>query len=188
MKFEADHLTILALVLLNCLYVYILSSQTDHDFRHKNFVIKEDTKANFQLFMNSLKGGGGDSGYGKTGTYHYSDKWEDDYRDPLDNLRPNRSSHPLREWDDDFYISSSKNKRTGGSLKREATVPSEERICKAGYLQIRSNFNYKYLWISPLESGDVIVDASATIDTPDHLRSFTVVPVRDDCSHGGRHL
>jgi hypothetical protein len=62
-------------------------------------------------------------------------------------------------------------------------IPSHNVICSKSWITIRSEMNYKYLWMHGSE--DMWMGASATIDTPIHRKSFILHPVSSDCLKDG---
>jgi hypothetical protein len=62
------------------------------------------------------------------------------------------------------------------------TPSSKYRCQENGWLAIRAEINYKYLWMHAGEHG--WMGATATMDTPLHRRSFELHPVNDSCADG----
>eukprot|EP00607_Mallomonas_marina_P000885 CAMPEP_0182437496 /NCGR_PEP_ID=MMETSP1167-20130531/85083_1 /TAXON_ID=2988 /ORGANISM="Mallomonas Sp, Strain CCMP3275" /LENGTH=424 /DNA_ID=CAMNT_0024630437 /DNA_START=130 /DNA_END=1401 /DNA_ORIENTATION=- len=58
-------------------------------------------------------------------------------------------------------------------------VPSSKYICNDGWVSIRSELNYKYLWLHG--NTDLWLSATATLDTPLQRKAFQMVPVLPDC-------
>ena len=80
---------------------------------------------------------------------------------------------------DDFFIGSYGN---GGLQKHEKedigpNIPSTKFLCSKTWITLRSEMNYKYLWMRNGEN--FWMSATATIDTPIHHKTFEVLPVTD---------
>ena len=63
----------------------------------------------------------------------------------------------------------------------EPIVPSENYHCGTDWVLIRSQLNYKFLW---MHTATMWMAAGATIDTPMHHKSFKLYPVENDCAGG----
>ena len=174
MRLDYDYFMIIVLVFLNVIYLYILVTKQDTDFRHRNFIIKEDTKANFDRFISRLESPSSRSPIDDLTSLRFYDDV---------NVGPSvHSEKQLRDNDDDFFLSSSSYRRRKPPPPNE---PSPDVICKAGYLKIRSEYNYKYMWMLSDAENSLYMDSSATFETADHLTAFEVIPVTNDCSGGG---
>jgi hypothetical protein len=102
-------------------------------------------------------------------------------------------SSKFRNIGDDYYRGGEEEEtgiyRDSGAVAERETgpnKPSEHFRCPPhppDWITIRSELNYKYLWLHGKENGHM--SASATMDTPLHRKAFEVVPVKDDCSDGG---
>lgn len=176
MQLYYDYLMIVGLVLLNLIYLYILLTKQDTDFRHRNFVIQEDTKANFDLFLSQLD----------MSSSHRKDDDATDHRayDDFNARPPSGKEYTILDRDDDFFLTSSsyQKKKRGTPPPNQ---PSPEVICKAGFVKIRSEYNYKYMWMLSDAQNNLYMDSSATFETSDHLTAFEVTPVSKSCSEGG---
>ena len=83
---------------------------------------------------------------------------------------------------DDYHYDSTKVEKYDDT----PIVPSSKFRCPPhppDWITIRSEVNYKYLWLHSNEK--MWMGATATLDTPVHHKAFEVVPVNDDCSDGG---
>lgn len=171
-------ITILVLSVLTCIYLYVLfwPNQPRPSHLPFNVVIRRDTKANFQKVMADLRGGYSEY---QSGERHLGGMVDDIF---------NRSY----EWgagrkEDDFLLD------TGGytdyiggghSINEEVfapLVPSTSFHCSSSWVTIRSEMNYRFLWMHGTE--DTWMGASATIDTPVHRKTFKLHPV-SDCKDG----
>lgn len=189
---KASHLentlTISILSALCLLYVYLLLSPTQPHVPAKShsYVIQTDTKEAFDAFMSAYASHNSYSGgwdWGKDGNSSSSSS----------SSAGGKSGEYYRNWGksehaDDFFLGEEKDSnrlQEGGSQqqKEEPNEPSKNFRCRACWLSIRSELNYKYLWMHTGES--MWMGATATMDTPLHRKAFEVVPVNEDCSGGG---
>lgn len=164
------------LLALMVVYLYLLFSPSQpRPLSHlPNVVIERDSLERFQTFMKEVKEleggytsfGGGDYNYTSSGEWggrrHHDDFFLDGFQD--DKYRPEGNGNNYGE-------------------KYEPIVPSKDVICKKAWITMRSEMNYKYLWMHATES--MWLGASATMDTPLHRKTFITHPVKDDCSEGG---
>lgn len=162
--------TIVILSALIAVYLYILLSPSQpHPLGHKrNFVIPDDT---LEGFKNFIKGSDGE-------------KWKfvDDHS--------NNNNNTKSEWGnahDDFFLfeegfQSNSLGETMQDRPTEPTVPSDNFHCGNDWILIRSQLNYKFLW---MHTGNMWMAAGATIDTPLHHKSFKLSPVEGNCEGGG---
>ncbi len=160
--------TIVTLLALIVVYLYILLSPSQpHVPDHKrNFVIPEDTLENFKVFTK------GDS-------YGSSNGW-----DFTDDRGSNSSFSSGREKShDDFFLFEGGGESNFADVDtpREPIVPSENFHCGSDWIMIRSQLNYKFLW---MHTANFWMAAGATIDTPMHHKAFKLSPVYDDCANG----
>jgi len=181
-------LTCAVLFILCGVYAYLLLSPSQPHVppKPKSYVIQQDTRESFDTFMkaftarNSYSGGWGWEGE----STNSSSNWGrgDYYRNW------GKSEHA----DDDFLVDGyGENKHGSGGewdpqssrVKQDPNVPSTKYRCRASWLSIRSELNYKYLWMHTGEN--MWMGATATIDTPLHRKAFEVIPVKADCSDGG---
>jgi hypothetical protein len=164
-----SNFTIVVLLILIAVYLYILISpgQPHLSAQLQRFVIPEDTKEQFTSFTSN------------TNVYSTS-SWT--YGKYDDNITAGGAS---KEWGaagrrDDFFFDPSFG--SVSSEVHEAIKPSEEFSCFAGWVSIRSEMNYKYLWMHTGES--MWMGATATMDTPVHHKAFRTTPVDDSCTGG----
>jgi len=83
---------------------------------------------------------------------------------------------------DDFFIESYGSSNGYGKKEKEdvgPNIPSTKFLCDKTWMTLRSEMNYKYLWMRNGEN--FWMSATATIDTPFHHKSFEIIPVID-CS------
>jgi hypothetical protein len=67
-------------------------------------------------------------------------------------------------------------------VNNDPIVPSTRFRCASGWISMRSELNYKYLW---MHAGDHIwMGATATIETPLSRKAFQMTPVASNCSEG----
>ena len=179
-------LSIVVLAGLTSVYLYLLMDpkQPHLSARPKNFVLKPDTRATFDSFTAEYKKGSDTSSkysfsYGSGTKYNYT---------------YGSSSSAYKEWGkggtpDDFFLDASRSgkddfypSRDGKDEKSGPIVPSINYRCQEGWLAIRAELNYKYLWMHAGEHG--WMGATATMDTPLHRRSFEIHPVNESCADG----
>jgi hypothetical protein len=164
------------LLALMVVYLYLLFSPSQpRPLSHlPNVVIERDSLERFQAFMKEVKElQGGYSSFGG-GSYNYtsSEEW---------GGRKHRDDFFLDGFQDDKYRPEGNENRYAD--KYEPLVPSTDVMCKKAWIMMRSEMNYKYLWMHATET--MWLGASATMDTPLHRKTFITHPVRDDCSDGG---
>ncbi len=115
------------------------------------------------------------------------------YDDPS-NSNNTREYGFNKEWgasgkqDDPFFLQefeggNGNDKYREENVPYEPIVPSPNYKCQDGWLSIRSEMNYKYLWMHTGEN--MWMGATATMDTPLHRKSFKVYPVVENCGDGG---
>ena len=177
-------LSIIVLTGLTSVYLYLLfdPKQPQLATRPKNFVLKPDTRASFDAFIAEYK-----KGYDSSSKYSYSSGSKYNYT-------YGSSSHSYKEWGkggtpDDFFLEAGRSgkddfypSRDGKDEKSGPIAPSVNYRCQEGWLAIRAELNYKYLWMHAGEHG--WMGATATMDTPLHRRSFEIHPVNESCADG----
>ncbi len=87
--------------------------------------------------------------------------------------------------DDYFDDKRSGDAGVNGNFNKGPNVPSDKYRCPPhppDWLSIRSELNYKYLWMHTGEA--MLMGATATIETPLHRKAFEVIPV-SNCLDGG---
>jgi len=106
------------------------------------------------------------------------------------NYSSSGGSSYYKEWGksgraDDFFMDAYNDKESGLGGERNVTpnVPSDKYRCQSGWLSVRSEMNYKYLWMHTGEN--MWMGATATMDTPLHRKAFEVVPVNENCEGSG---
>mmetsp|Transcript_36783 Transcript_36783/g.68417 ORF Transcript_36783/g.68417 Transcript_36783/m.68417 type:complete len:549 (-) Transcript_36783:26-1672(-) len=158
---------VVVLTLLTIIYLYILTSPTEEPvvpFLKRQFAIPSDTEANFDKFLESYKKGHDGSSYLEG-----------------ENDMGNRGGGGLT---DDFYFKPAGYSDNHKSMyEHTPNIPSEKFICQEGLVTIRSEANYKYLWLHG--NSEQRLSATASQETPLHLRSFKMSPVNSDCSDSG---
>jgi hypothetical protein len=175
---KENWITIAILGVLASIYIYLLLSPSQPHLASatRNFVIQKDTKAAYTLFYDSFKKGKSSSFdlWGADGNYSYTNS--------------NKEWGKIGEKDDFFLTGYEKDYPTR-SPTAESTgpiIPSTFYRCSEGWLTIRAEINYKYLWMHTGENG--WMGATATMDTPLHRRSYQMVPVTDSCENGWLRL
>lgn len=202
-----QYLSIAALVSLCVIYLYLLLSpaQLRVPTRLPSFIIQRETKANFDVFMqsfNEARGGGLVDDWSKykwgEGSNFSSNSmaWDDVLFNSSSEGALGAYNRNRNRMDDFFLYTEGLNGGGGGQndpfgreKEREPLVPSDKFFCTPGsngkkdWVSIRSESNYKQLWMHSVEH--LWMGASATMDTPLHRKTFEVVPVDDSCSNGG---
>lgn len=173
---------IFVLSVLILIYLYLLLSPTQPKVppRPKNYVIQRDTQENFDSFLKSLK----------TSSYeNYNWLKDAKYDDVYDGSVYNSSSKQRRHREDDFFLDPEDfmDQHNGASRyddddekssleNSQPIVPSSNYICSPNaWLTIRSELNYKYLWMHGNE--EMWMGASATMETPIHRKAFIIHPI-----------
>jgi hypothetical protein len=88
---------------------------------------------------------------------------------------------------DDIFSEYSTYKSGSSETASAPIVPSSLYRCKENaYVTMRSELNYKYLWMHANEN--MWMGASATMDTPIFRKAFEVIPVNSNCSEGYHHF
>jgi hypothetical protein len=169
--------TIIILSVLILIYLYLLLSPNQPRLPKKpfNVVIQRDTKENFDKFLKNMKGG------------YESYDWmkEAKFDDPYEVY--NRSE---KHKEDDFFLDLPEQDLYGNSKSEKdrfeddeedeednkPIIPSTEYVCESNaWLTIRSELNYKYLWMHGTEES--WMGASATMETPIHRKAFIIHPI-----------
>ena len=176
---KENMLTIGILGTLASIYVYLLlsPSQPHLSVKPRNFVIQRDTKEAFKIFYDAFE---------KSKSPRYETRGQES------NYSHESSS---KEWGskggaDDFFwdaykddtFSDREKKNSSFTVEVGPNVPSISYTCVKGWLSIRAEINYKYLWMHAGENG--WMGATATMDTPLHRKSYEMVPVLDSCEGG----
>jgi hypothetical protein len=162
---------ILILFVLLVIYLYLLLSPSQpKPLSHlPNIVIERDSLERFQEFMkevNEYK-----SGY---------NSWSNFYGDPKNYT--GKSEYETGKLDD-FFLDDKYSEQASAEWKYEPLIPSTNVLCDNIWVTMRSEMNYKYLWMHATESQ--WLGASATMDTPIHRKTFRLHPIQPDCSQGG---
>jgi hypothetical protein len=167
---------------LTGIYLYVLLSpgQPQVPSKTRGVVINPDTQDKFNAFVSQFKDYTGSGGFGGG-----EGGWQGKY----DDFNPNDIN---KEWGaaghrDDFFLDIKNGQSNGFEEEQENTdpiVPSDKYTCKEGsWVSIRSEMNYKFLWMHTGES--MWMGATATMDTPLHRKAFKLVPVEKECEGGG---
>lgn len=88
----------------------------------------------------------------------------------------------------DDYFDDARGSKGGvnGNYDTGPNIPSTKYRCPPhppDWITIRSELNYKYMWMHTGE--DMLMGATATLDTPLHHKAFEVMPVKENCMDGG---
>jgi hypothetical protein len=144
-------------------------------------VIQKDTEAAFQEFLKEFRES--QSPYNSWGDYSFGNYSGSDYNSSYGEWGgSHRHDDFFMDGYDDFKGSARGDKSSSSDIDGPI-VPSTKYRCQAGWVVIRAEMNYKYLWMHSAET--MWMGATATMDTPLHRRAFKVVPVQEDCSEGG---
>jgi len=156
--------TIVVLAALIGVYIYLLLSPTQpHVVKQRSFVVPEDSLAHFMSFVSPStdKLDWGDDKWGK-----------DTYKDTMGGgTIDGANAH------DDFFLFQNGEQAAVGPVG--PLVPSANFRCGEDWVSIRSQLNYKFLWMHTTNSW---MNAGATADTPIHHKAFHTVPV--NCTEG----
>lgn len=161
---------IFTLIILTLFYIKILIDQANTYFglsnksqsgsvyfaeRHRRYAIQLETQEEFDnIVKNSYEAL--ESGSNEWNMNFNGNGIMDDYMEQRDS---NSNENKYR--------------RTVDELKAIAlNVPGNEYWCKHSYITIRSEVNYKYLWMHGRE--DYTMSATASMDTPLYLKTFEV--------------
>ena len=174
--------TIVILLSLSLVYIYLLCSPSqprvpppNRPFILPRSIFAQDTFDAVQQAMKDAKT-----------TSKYSFSKYDDF---------NYSSKSSREFGsnghaDDFFLDGyddqvdvKKGSKDRDEEKYEPITPSTKYKCEDGWISMRSEMNYKYLWMHSTEK--LWMGATATIDTPLHRKSFKMIPANESCGNGG---
>lgn len=172
------------LVIVNLIYVYILlfpNQKLAYNANLIRVVLPQDTNESFYKFI-------------KEHTYESSNSlFERPYT--LDDYTSQRNI-TYKDWGkskhDDFLL----NKDDYGALlnknenenennanrkdSKEILIPSKEYLCRDGWIVIRSDLNYKYLWSHADEN--YWLGATATMETPVFRKAYHTIPIiSNDC-------
>lgn len=149
---------VVVLTLLIVVYLYFLLTPNEtavKPFLERRFVIPEDTEEGFERFL-----------------HRYNTNGEGEIEEEEEKIG------------DDFYF-----KPPGYTDKQKSeyehhpNIPSDKYLCQESWVSIRAEANYKFLWLHG--NSDLVLSATASHETPLHLRSFKMNPVMADCSDGG---
>ena len=166
-----SHALIVILITLTLFYIKILIEQANTYFglsnksqsvlfneKHHRYAIQLETQEEFDEFVKNSyeEGESGSNGYNLNG-WNNMNGIVDDYMQGDANSNSNENKY----------------KRTVDELKAIVpNVPDSEYWCKHSFITMRSEVNYKYLWMFGTE--DYTMSATASIDTPLYLKTFEV--------------
>lgn len=172
-KSNAVIICLLTVLIIIYLYILLSPSQQRVSPRLANFVIQKETAANFAEFykkFNDVQGGG---------DYFSQKEFYDFNFTGNDDLFWNNT---YKQQHDDFFLDSYKGFDFETNEEIKDLIPSSNFICKHGWITIRSDMTYKFLWLHADER--LWMGASASVDTPLHRKSFEIIPVDPDCKSG----
>lgn len=167
--------TIGLLSVLILIYLYLLFSpnQPHKQKEPRSFVIKKDLQNTFDIFLKEFRDSKSSYNWGGSNSYgsNSGNAWEDF------ETEGNKQ--------DDFFEGryGSIQEESNNNVESGPNIPSDKYRCEKGWISIRSEMNYKYLWMHSGEN--TWMSATATIDTPLHRKAFEILPVNEDCSNGG---
>mmetsp|Transcript_28150 Transcript_28150/g.38699 ORF Transcript_28150/g.38699 Transcript_28150/m.38699 type:complete len:560 (-) Transcript_28150:12-1691(-) len=175
--------TIVILLSLSLVYIYLLfsPSQPRVPLHNRPFILKPSlfSQAAFDIVQQGLKDAPSSSKYtfSKYDDFNYSFSSEMEFGS-------SKGSHTDDFFLDGYESQKGKDSRSGDREESNAVViPSSKYICQDGWISIRSEMNYKYLWMHSTEK--LWMGATATIDTPLHRKSFKMIPANESCENGG---
>lgn len=175
--------TLSILTVLTLVYLYLLLSPSQPRVAKTpfHFVIKPDSLENYKNFISGNIDGG------SSGSSEYDKLSEWMYDDGRFNASNSLGEFGAKGQQDDFFMDTYLEKGGSSSLHdddgHEVIVPSTDVICvNDAWMTIRSEMNYKYLWMHGSEQ--MWMAASATMDTPMHRKTFYITPVEEDCIKG----
>jgi len=162
-------------------YIYLLfsPSQPRVPLHNRPFILKPSlfSKAAFDIVQQGLKDAQSTSKYSfsKYDDFNYSFSSEMEFG--------SKGGHT-----DDFFLDSYETQKTRSRSRDKVDtntviVPSLKYVCQDGWISMRSEMNYKYLWMHSTEK--LWMGATATIDTPLHRKSFKMIPANQSCENGG---
>ena len=171
---KENTITIAVLGVLTSIYIYLLLSPSQPHLlpKPRNFVLQRDTEGAYQTFYENFK----------KVQYHSYESF--DGLDGNNTYGSFSNEFDKKNHNDDFFLEEYRN--DDGKSDIESTtlpnVPSKKYHCGEGWLSIRAELNFKYLWMHASEKG--WMGATATLDAPLHRRSYQMVPVSDSCEGG----
>lgn len=172
-----NNIIVFILSVLIIIYTYLLVSPTQPRLpdRPKSFVIKRSTREDFDIFMNEFRSVKNYSSYDwnsyKSSNWNYTEEYSD------------QEEWGVSSQHDDFFLDEYKIKSSETKDNYKPNEPSDKFRCHYGWVSIRSELNYKYLWMH--SNVDMWMSATATIDTPLHRKAFEIIPVNPSCDDGG---
>lgn len=171
-------ITIVILASLSIVYIYLLCSPSQPRVPPPNrpFILQKSifAKETFDAVQQAMK-------EAKTSKYSFS-KY-DDFNYSSSEREFGGKGHADDFFFDGYTQDGGKYKKDHDEEKNEPIVPSSKYICQDGWISIRSEMNYKYLWMHSTEK--LWMGATATIDTPLHRKSFKMIPANESCANGG---
>lgn len=169
-------LTIALLLILTLVYTYLnLSPQRYISSKPRNFVIQLTTQQEFLELVKEMK----DSELSWSSSFYSS--YNSNYSSNSGWGKEGRADDFFL---DQYYATSGRNEKRQRewSDPDEPIVPSKNYHCESSWITIRSELNYKYLW---MHSGDnMYMGATASMDTPLQRKAFEMIPLYENCSEG----
>jgi hypothetical protein len=164
-------LGVLGTLTITYLYLLLSPSQRHVSRKPRNFIIKHETEAQWQEFLQefrSVQTGRWSYGSGSSSSYNYTvrDEWGSEGRP------------------DDFFLDGYYGKdHKSESEYDKPIVPSAKYHCETAWVTIRSEVNYKYLWMHAEEQ--LWMGATATMDTPLERKAMEMIPLSPNCAENG---
>eukprot|EP00981_Chlorochromonas_danica_P001920 scaffold398_cov177-Ochromonas_danica.AAC.19 len=197
MAYDTENLVIIVILVgLSTVYLYLLLSPSQARpsvstaFGRNNVVITKDSQESFLALMRQVRGEGGGGGGYTGGEFNFvtDDVYGNSTGGGGGGGREGEYEWGVGKKEDDFFLDSY-NTGLGGGMKEEVQeeeghyeplIPSTNYLCSEDWITIRSEMNYRYLWMHGTE--EFWMAASATIDTPLHRKTFQLHPLHHSCS------
>ena len=178
-------ITIAILGTVASIYIYLLVSPSQPHLlaRPRNFVLHRDTFEAYKLFYENFKKDQYPSyeSWGQSGNFSSNDLSYGEW-----GTKGEKDDFFMNDYKDDTFRNSSDSRGEVAEVPHGPNVPSDQYRCGEGWLSIRAEINYKYLWMHTGENE--WMGATATMDTPLHRRSYEMLPVNKTCEGGWLRL
>jgi len=193
--------TTAVIVIAICIYIYLLFGPNQKVVPSSSpFILEPFSKAQFDEFIMQVKeytvpsygNVGEESEWGESGGHGERDGGNDfSFRESGSSSNEAASNSG---GDDDFFFDPSGAAGQGAmggegrhsdNRKEELApiVPSKDFYCLRSWVVMRSDLNYKYLWLH--EKDSFWLSANAPFSTGLHHKAFEVIPVGGKCSEEG---
>lgn len=178
-------ITIAILGTVASIYIYLLVSPSQPHLlaRPRNFVLHRDTLEAYKLFYENFKKDQYPSyeSWGQSGNFSSTDLSYGEW-----GTKGEKDDFFMNDYKDDTFRNSSDSRGEVAEVPHGPNVPSDQYRCGEGWLSIRAEINFKYLWMHTGENE--WMGATATMDTPLHRRSYEMLPVNKTCEGGWLRL